>query len=272
MSNPNNPEREAWLRGEQPAGPADDFARHAARGRQELADNDAANDLLQELDGLLAARFGETPEKVNQPADSSGGAAGEQDVPAERRPPARIRRLRRLYAAAAAILLLIAAGSWWASQRSAFDAEAVFAETFTPYANDLSGRTMGGSDTAAAISGPLAAAMLAYDRRDYAEATDAFAAHFLAPPASLAPATAPQIQLYYGISQLGANQPAAAMITLEALKDDADYGHPANWYRALALLRNGQTARASSLLREISLNNNSPFSERARSLLANISL
>ncbi len=272
MSNPNNPERDAWLRGDQPGGADDEFARHAARGRQELANEAEAANLLNELDGLLAERFGSAPQQVTNPTASVGGAAGAEEAPTESRPPAKVRRLGRLYAAAAAILLLVAAGSWWITQQPTFDAEVTFAEAFTPYANELSGRTMGGGDTTAALGGPLAAALLAYDRRDYPAAAAAFEAHFTAPPTSLAPATAPQIQLYYGISQLGANQATAAIPVLGALRNDPNYGQPATWYHALALLRSGQTAAARTSLQDIMNDNSSPFRDRAKDLFADISL
>ncbi|MEM9928865.1 MAG: hypothetical protein AAF840_03510 [Bacteroidota bacterium] len=272
MSNPNNPERDAWLRGEQPGGPDDEFARHAARGREELTSEAEAQDLLNELDGLLAERFG-AASGVTNPAPREGEAAGAEEVEAaQQRPPAKVRRLGRFYAIAAAILLLLAAGSWWLWQENRFDAEAAYAEAFTPYANALSERTMGGDDSTATLRGELAEAFLAYDRRDYPAAVTAFAAHLAAPVPSPAPATTPQIQLYYGISQLGANQAEAASSTLEALRTDANYGAPASWYHALALLRSGQQPAAKTALEAISADTTSPFHEQAQRLLDEHSL
>ncbi|MFK8161363.1 MAG: tol-pal system YbgF family protein [Lewinella sp.] len=270
MSNPNKQDRDGWLRGDEPDAQADEFARHAAQGRKELGSEAEAQDLLNELDGLLAERFG-TPEvgkQVTNPAPAAGGAAAGAKEEVRSKPPAKVRRLGRLYAAAAAILLLIAAGSWWLTQTTAYDANEVFAETFTPYANDLSGRTMG--DDTTTIGGQLGEALLAYDRRDYPAAVSAFEAHFLAPPTSIAPATAPQIQFYYGVSLLAGGQPQTALPVLDALRTDATYGDPADWYHALALLRDGQTAAVRSSLQDIINDTNSPFQAKATALLSSL--
>lgn len=271
MSNPNKQDREGWLRGDEPDAQADEFARHAAQGRKELGSESEALDLLNELDGMLAERFGsaEDSKAVTSPTASQGGAAAGAGEEVRSKPPARVRRLGRLYAAAAAILLLIAAGSWWLTQASPYDADMVFAETFTPYANDLSGRTMG-DDTTTTIGGQLGEALLAYDRRDYPAAVSAFDEHFLAPPTSIAPATAPQVQLYYGISLLGAGQASKALPILDALRTNTTYGDPASWYHALALVRDGQTAAARSSLQDIITDTNSPFQAKAKALLPSL--
>ena len=273
MSNPNKQDRDGWLRGEEPDAQADEFARHAAQGRKELGSESEAQDLLNELDGMLTERFGtaEVGKGVTSPAASQGGAAAGAGGEVRSKPPASIRRLGRLYAAAAAILLLVAAGSWWLTQTSSYDADAVFAETFTPYANDLSGRTMG-DDTTTTIGGQLDEALLAYDRRDYPAAVSAFDEHFLAPPTSIAPATAPQIQLYYGISLLGAGQAKIALPVLDALRNDTTYGDPADWYHALALISDGQTAAARSSLQNIINDTNTPFRAKASALLPSLPL
>lgn len=262
MSNPNKQDREGWLRGEEPGAQADEFARHAAQGRKELTSEAEARELLSELDGLLATRFGD-PAQV-------GAAAGAEKV-VESRPPAKIRRLGRWYAAAAAILLLLAAGSWWATHQHTYDSDAVFADAFSPYANELSGRTMG-DDTTTRIGGSLGEALLAYDRREYPAAVAAFEAHFLAPPTSIAPATAPQLQLYYGISLLGANQAETALPVLAALQKNAAYGAAASWYHALALLAIDQTATTRTALQEIANDQSSPFHDQAKNLLEKIPL
>jgi hypothetical protein len=267
MSNPNKQDREGWLRGEEPDAQADEFARHAAQGRKELDSEAEAKDLLDELDGLLAERFGApaADKAVTSPTASAGGAAAGAGEEVRSKPPAKIRRLGRLYAAAAAILLLVAAGSWWLTQATPYDADTVFAEAFSPYANGLSGRTMG--DDTTTIDGQLGEALLAYDRRDYPAAVSAFEGHFLAPPTSIAPATAPQIQLYYGISLLGAGQAKTALPVLEALQTNTTYGDPASWYQALALISDGQTAAARSSLQNIVNDTDSPFRAKATALL-----
>lgn len=262
MSSPNKHDREDWLRGEEPDAQADDFTRHAAAGRQELGSEAEARELLNELDGLLAARFGE---QVPEGAAAGAGQGGASQ------PAGKVRRIFPRYAVAAAILLLLAVGGWWLLQPSAYDSETAFAAVFVPYANELSGRTMG-DDSTATIGGALGTALLAYDRRDYPAAAAAFEQYRSAPLTEPAPATAPQIQLYYGISLLGANQPETAQTVLASLLTDATYGHPAEWYHALALLRAGQTTAAHTALQGIAADQSSPFQAQAKDLLTLIPL
>jgi hypothetical protein len=256
MSDQTNNDRKSWIRGEKPQGAADEFAAHATRGRQELASEQQAEALLQELDEMLVRRFG---------AGDSGAAAGAMKEP-PRKGSAKIRSLARYYSAAAVILLLVAAGYWWATNQPAFDPETVYADTFTPYANELSSRSMGEAGEASddTLVGSLSAALLAYDRQDYATAADSFAVYL-----STAPAAAPQ--LYYGISLLASGQTDAAIAVLTPLQKEQEYTHPASWYSALALVRKGDTVAARIALKAIAKNEKSPFRSRAQSLLRMIS-
>jgi len=263
MSDLNKTGREEWLRGKKPAANADDFTRHAARGREELASETEAKELITELDGLFAARFGEVAKHNDE-----GAAAGAKEAASQGGGQARIRKLERLYVVAAAILLLVAAGSWWITQTPTYNADVVFADAFTPYPNDLIERTMGGEDAPA--DNPLNDALLAYDRGEFGAAATAFEGYFLAPPTGTAPATAPKTQLYYGISLLGAGRAATAIPVLAALRNDPANGPPATWYHALALLRDGQTKTAHASLIAISQDNTSPFQQQALKLLPRI--
>jgi hypothetical protein len=273
MSNPN---RQGWLKGNEPLKEEDDFARHAARGRQELGSEAEARELMNELDGMFAARFGapETAtesrsESLDSLSEISGSAAGAKEVPLKGKEGAKVRHLGKYFAAAAAILLLIAAGSWWISQQNAVSPEQLYAEAFTPYANDLSERTMGGGEPATATD--LDEALLAYDRRNYAAAAEGFGRYLAAPPTSPAPAAEPEkIQLYYGISLLANNQPEAAITELEALMNDPATGPPAAWYRALAQLRLGRGAEARAALTAVAEDKNSAFRNKAVALLRSI--
>ncbi len=259
-----NKNRQHWLKGDAPDNEADEFARHAARGREELGSEAEAKELMNELDGLFAARFG-----VSEAAADEGAAAGAKEVPLKGKAETKVRRLGRYYAAAAAILLLVAAGSWWVSQQNTPSPEALYAEAFSPYANDLSGRTMGSNQPTA--STVLDEANLAYDRRDYAAAAEGFGRYLTALPTSPAPAAAPEkVRLYYGISLLAANQPAAAKTELEALMNDPATGPPAAWYHALAQVRLGQLNEARTALTAIANNENSAFSNKAKQLLQSI--
>jgi len=256
----NDLNRQGWLKGEQPEREDDAFARHAARGREELESETEARELMNELDGMFAARFG---------VADKGSAAGAKEVPLKGKAEAKVRRLGRYYAAAAAILLLVAAGSWWLKTQNTLSPETLYAEAFSPYANDLSGRTMGANEPAA--SSALEEASLAYDRRDFAAAAKGFGRYLTAPPTPTEPAPAPEkIRLYYGISLLAANQPEAAMTELEALMNDPTTGPPAAWYHALAQVRLGQLAEAKRALTTIANDENSAFSSKAKGLLRSI--
>ncbi len=281
MSDPN---RQGWLKGDPPKKEDDEFARHAARGREELGSEAEARELMSELDGMFAARFGETQAKTDfsvSAKEESGEHAGAKEVPLEGRTKTKVRRLGRYYAAAAAILLLVAAGSWWITQQNTLSPENLYAEAFSPYANDLSGRTMGSNEPT--TSSALDEASLAYDRRDYVAAADGFGRYLTALPTPTEPASAPpspgeevskpkteKIRLYYGISLLAANQPEAAMAELEALINDPATGPPAAWYRALAQVRLGRLAEARQALAAIANDENSAFSSKAKGLLRSI--
>ncbi|MEM6770786.1 MAG: hypothetical protein AAF597_09405, partial [Bacteroidota bacterium] len=130
MSDQHDQRRKAWVRGDAPDDQQDEFASHAARGREELESPEDAEALLRELDGMLDKRYGAAaPTGISEGAD-----AGAKEV-VKQSEPAKIRRLPRLYAIAATFLLLLAAGWWWSQQPIAFDAEAVYAAAFEPYAN-----------------------------------------------------------------------------------------------------------------------------------------
>ncbi|MBC6994778.1 hypothetical protein QWY85_07005 [Neolewinella lacunae] len=267
MSDQSKQEREKWLRGSAPAGGDDDFARHAARGRQELASEEEASALLAELDGLLATRFGAAPPLAQT---DLGAAAGAEIKTGSKAHQTRVRPLSRWWTAAAAVLLLVAAGLWYTSQGTGPTPEEAYAQAFTPYANELSGRSMGDTPETPERSADLEAALLAYDRRDYAAAATFFADYLNTAPAP-APANATAARLYYGISLLAAGNATTADTILAPLESDPRYGPPARWYRALALLRKGDLPAARLALESIINSAESPFRSRAESLLAIIS-
>ncbi|MEO0734095.1 MAG: hypothetical protein AAFZ52_14765 [Bacteroidota bacterium] len=250
MSAPRqNEDRQRWLRGEPPGDGADDFARQAARGREELGSEAEAQELLGELDSLFEERFAGTRAQ-------EGAAAGAKSV-------AKVRSLRQYYAIAASLLLLVATGYWWATRQPVFDAEATYAAAFSPYANELSGRTMGEVDPADTLAPTLRAALLAYDRREYATAADSFAVQLIQ-----APAAAPT--LYYGISLLAAGRTADARKVLAPLRTDANYGDPARWYHALALVRQPDLTAARDALNAIATDETSRFRTQAANLLTTL--
>lgn len=253
MTQSDNPQRDEWLKGELSDNSGrDPFGESAARGRRELDSPEEAAELLAGIEARLEATYGsDTTEQ---------GASGS----------ARVRPLGRWYAMAAAVLLLTVVGLWWTNQPTAFDAETIYAKTFTPYANDLSGRTMGGDETDTTVNEALQRALLAYDRRDYAAAAAAFRAYRAAAPDETAPATAPNadaISLYQGISLLGANEAGAAATTLEPLTENATYGLPAKWYLALAYLRAERTEDSRKILEPLARRNDTPFAQKAADLL-----
>ncbi len=268
MSDQSNQDREKWLRGSAPAGGEDDFARHAARSRQELASEEEASALLAELDGLIATRFGAAPPLAQ--TDLGAAAGAEVRTRSEGSGRAKVRPLRQWFAAAAAVLLLLAAGFWYTSQGKGPTPEEAYAQAFTPYANELSGRSMGETPETPERGADLEAALLAYDRRDYAAAATFFADYLNAAPAA-APENTTAARLYYGISLLADGDAAAADTVLAPLETDPRYGPPARWYRALALLRKGDLPAARAALESIINTADSPFRSRAESLLEIIS-
>ena len=257
MSEQTDKNREDWVRGRRPDASGDEFARRAARGREELAGPEEARDLLAELDGMIGERFADPTANAT---DAAAAAGAKQETNSGG--TATLRRLPRLYAVAAALLLLVALGWWWSQRQPTFDPEAVYAAAFEPYANDLTDRRMGDDDPATDPAGrTLAAASLNYDRGDYAGAADSFARVL-----NLEPAPAPPVvRLYYGISLLAADRAQTAAPILEALRNDPEYGNPATWYLALAWLRQGQISDARTTLNAIPAD--SPFRSRADRLL-----
>lgn len=255
MAQPDNPRRDAWLRGEFPEDAnRDPFGESAARGRRELDSPEEAAEFLAGIEARLEATY--------------GGSKVEASTPPK--PKAKVRSLGKWYATAAAILLLVVAGIWWINQPTAFDAETIYAETFSPYANDLSERTMGGNDNDSLTNAALQTALLAYDRRDYAAAAAAFSAYRTAPPVLPAPASAPSpaaISLYHGISLLAADEAVAATAQLEPILEDPTYGLPARWYLALAYLRAEQTEDCKNILEPLARRTDTPFAQQAAELL-----
>lgn len=265
MSDQTDHGRKAWVRGDAPNDPKDEFARHAARGRQEIGSTKEAEDLLNELDNMLSERYGSEGTDAGNNLESLRGAKESQ----EQSRSAKIRRLPRLYAIAATFLLLLAAGWWWSQQHSVFDAETVYASAFEPYANDLGGRVMGGNEPdSLLLNRSLAAASLAYDRREFAAAADSFALYRSTAPAS-AP-NAPAVALYHGISLLASNRTIEARSVLQTISEDTTYGNPAKWYLALTFLRSGDNMAAKAALQAIANNESSPFQAAAQKLLTDI--
>lgn len=256
MSDQHEKHRKGWVRGEVPGEDQDEFARHAARGREELGGADEAASLLSEIDGLIGARFS------GADAGAKIGKGSSEEPAAQSGVKTKVRGLGRFYAIAASLLLLMAAGWWWSRQGPTFHPETTYLAAFEPYANELTSRPMGGPvPDSPAIDRRLAAASLAYDRRDYVAAADSFALYL-----NLAPAAAPaSAQLYYGISLLAANRSSEAIPVLTALRNDAEYTNPATWYLGLAQLRAGKPAAARAILESVAAE--SPFRARADKLL-----
>jgi hypothetical protein len=255
MAQPDNPRRDEWLRGDIPddAG-RDPFGESAARGRRELESPEVAAELLAGIEARLEATYG-------------GASTG---APPAKAGKAKVRSLGKWYAMAAALLLLVVLGAWWINQSTAFDAETVYAESFTPYANDLSDRTMGGETVDSLRNEALQTALLAYDRRDYPAAAAAFVAYRTAVPEGPAPASSPNsaaISLYHGISLLGAEEAEEAASVLEPITQDTTYGLPAKWYLALAYLRAEQFENCREILEPLSRRNDTPFANKAADLL-----
>ena len=137
---------------------------------------------------------------------------------------------RTLYYIIGIILLgIIAAGVWYISQPKAPQQELIFASNFQAYPSTAV-RGENNSDFADGLN--------AYDSKNYTEAVAAFEDYLNDDEATdRLPA-----QFYLGISQLGADQPEAAISNFQAVID-AGYlslEEAAQWYLALAYLKSEQ--------------------------------
>jgi hypothetical protein len=170
----------------------------------------------------------------------------EKELAEPAKPVAPVRPLwnRRLAIGIAAAILILLAGIW-VFQPKTTDSSALFADNFQAYPPPARLR---GESTQNQI---WDAARTAYLQENYAQAAQQFEA-LLAQDSLQQPLYL--VHFYAGISQLAKvppQLPAAIDHLLFVAATDSDYYQPAQWYLALAYVRNGEEHQAKALLEKM---------------------
>lgn len=152
--------------------------------------------------------------------------------------------LRGAIGIAAAILLLLA--GLWLFQPASSASDTLFAENFQAYPPPAKLRGQAGQDQL------WESARSAYLEENYSLAASQFES-LLAQGQTQHPLYL--VHFYAGVSQLAQHPPRLAdairhLLFVTAM--DSDYFHPAQWYLALAFLKNGEPQKAKALLEKIS--------------------
>ncbi|MEM7367134.1 MAG: hypothetical protein AAF587_00965 [Bacteroidota bacterium] len=175
----------------------------------------------------------------------------------------KIRSFRFLIGTSIAAAIVIVFLLWNPFGAGPTDHQALFAEHFSPYPNHL---VMVTRDTGLART-KLEHVFSAYEQERFNWVVEAIGKLDSVdldriPPASL--------QLYLGVSLLGANQSNLAIEELRTLVDLGEevYSPPAEWYLSLAYLRSGDLDKSQSTLLSITKQLHHPFRDEARELLA----
>ena len=155
-------------------------------------------------------------------------------------PPGGLARRLPLLLAAAASLALVLAAVWWWQQPGENDA-AQLAQTYisTPYPPPVT--RMGATDT---LPAALQRAFLAYRNGDFTTAARQLTA------LSVAADAGDETLFYTGEALLQAGQPAAAIVYFDRVRPGY-WREIADWRRALALIRNGETTLARPVLEKL---------------------
>ena len=163
---------------------------------------------------------------------------------------------RRYWAAAAAIALMIA--SFFVFRNYLLPPADLFAANYEPYPVYLNTR----SDGAGARQAALGNGIKYYESKDYTAALPLFQEVLKNAPEDWA------VLFYTGICQVETGRAAEAAATFQQVAAQGDnlYAAPAQWYRALALIKAGQTDQAKSALQEI-VAGKGDFSTQAEKLL-----
>lgn len=164
-----------------------------------------------------------------------------------------IKPARRFLALAASLAVVVIAGIflWNAMNSSNQD---YFAQYYQPYPNDIAPITKG-EDLPKTT---LAEALQAYERKNYGQARTLF---------STLP-TSDTIQFYSSIIDLEEGNMSAAIDNLNTLnQSESTFQQAADWYLALAYLKNKETLNAKELLEKITANDRHLFKRRAEELL-----
>lgn len=166
------------------------------------------------------------------------------------------RPFRRYLAIAATFAVLVIGGIFlWQSLNSSTDQQ--FANYFDPYPNDIAPITKGGG----VVENDLVAGLQAYERGEYAAALSIFQ--------NLTPSDT--VQFYSSMIAMEQDNMEDAIEQLTVLAtSESDFQLQAEWYLALAALKQSNIERAVGILERIQANNRHPFRRKAADLLAEL--
>lgn len=140
-----------------------------------------------------------------------------------------------------------------------YNNQRIFGQAFSPYPDKFMYR--GETPTADSL---MKAGMEVYNQQQYAAAIPIFSQLVQADP------NQPGAWLYLGISQLSTDDAPAALSSLEQAANSPAWEETANWYRALALLQDGQSKAAQTVLQQIANQETNAYREQAVEVLASL--
>ena len=170
---------------------------------------------------------------------------------------------RNYFAIAASVLVIISLAWWYLLSSAQATPQALFAEHFEPMDNIIYPITR---DLIPNQDTPIEKyAYQAYEQGKYASAIQLFES---IPTTNR---TLNQI-LYTNIAQMATGQYQPAITSLKQLANESDYEFQANaqWYLALAYLRDEQLEKSKTILIQISQTPNHPYMTEAKELLSKI--
>ncbi|MFK7969475.1 MAG: hypothetical protein AB8F95_03860 [Bacteroidia bacterium] len=190
------------------------------------------------------------------------GLINPDEVPPQTEPASVVSLWRRpvVWAVAASVLVLAAVGYVVNRNEKSEPSQALYAEAWKPYPNELSVRVRGAEATS---NSPLAKAMEAYDAGQFTEALRLLSG--IQQPADT-------IAFYRANALLASEELAAARAEFNRIfrEQNHPYQAAAGWYLALLELKTGNMQLAKSQLEAIAANSRHPFSARATRLLAKL--
>ncbi|MEL6673353.1 MAG: hypothetical protein AAFR61_14210 [Bacteroidota bacterium] len=201
----------------------------------------------------------------DQAADQWMEAAYEADLKAEvgemlaeMAPPSKPAPIQTLspwmWGVAASVLLLVGLGIWYGMRPP--EEERLFAEYYEPYLIGGPKRTLSMNE----VDSLFMRGWDVYERGEYEKAAKWFDQIPEAYPAYV------RIQLYKGISYLGASQYQEAEGIFDALmaEEETGFKEVAQWYKALSILRRNDRIQARKLFEQIASEETSPYKEKAK--------
>lgn len=160
---------------------------------------------------------------------------------------------RTVWFSVAAVLILIATFVVIFRNNGEVNTEELYASYFELYPTDNSVRTED-----APQSGALELGLKAYEVKEFEKASDILKSLIVEDTRAL---------FYYNLSQMALDKTEEAAILLQAIDDSSIYSDPADWYSALALLKQGKLAMAITLLKQLQETASGKYQKLASELL-----